>query len=367
MKNLLASLSLLLILFACSSEEVPEEFNEDQFDRKVMLTHWADNIIVPAYQQYNKELETLNATTQAFIQKPEMTELSTLRAAWLEAYKAWQWVSMFEIGKAEEVNLRNYTNIYPADTSAIGENIRALNFKLELPSKYDEQGFPALDYLLYGLREDDEQIITVYQNSESHREYLSEVVERLQTLSGEVLEHWTDSYRDTFVDASGSSASSSVNKLVNDYLFYYERMLRAGKVGIPAGVFSGSPLPHTVEGRYAKDISKVLLLEALYATQSFFNGQAFSGDTKGESLSTYLDYLNSIKDEEGLSAKINSQFNSAREAIESLNQDFADQIINDNSAFLSAYDELQKIVILMKVDMFQALNIRVDYVDADGD
>jgi hypothetical protein len=34
---------------------------------------------------------------------------------------------------------------------------------------------------------------------------------------------------------------------------------------------------------------------------------------------------------------------------------------------LQTYDELQKNVILLKVDMLQALNINVDYVDADGD
>jgi hypothetical protein len=34
---------------------------------------------------------------------------------------------------------------------------------------------------------------------------------------------------------------------------------------------------------------------------------------------------------------------------------------------LSAYDALQRNVVFMKVDMLQALNINVDYVDADGD
>ena len=32
-----------------------------------------------------------------------------------------------------------------------------------------------------------------------------------------------------------------------------------------------------------------------------------------------------------------------------------------------AYDELQKIVVLCKVDMVQAFNISIDYIDADGD
>jgi len=34
---------------------------------------------------------------------------------------------------------------------------------------------------------------------------------------------------------------------------------------------------------------------------------------------------------------------------------------------LSTYDGLQKNVVLLKVDMLQALNINVDFVDADGD
>jgi hypothetical protein len=34
---------------------------------------------------------------------------------------------------------------------------------------------------------------------------------------------------------------------------------------------------------------------------------------------------------------------------------------------LETYDELQRNVILMKVDMLQALSIDINYVDADGD
>jgi len=34
---------------------------------------------------------------------------------------------------------------------------------------------------------------------------------------------------------------------------------------------------------------------------------------------------------------------------------------------LSAYDEVQKAVSMLKVDMFSAMSISVDYVDADGD
>ena len=181
------------------------------------------------------------------------------------------------------------------------------------------------------------------------------------------LNDWNNSYRDTFVNNTSSSASGAVDKLANDYVFYYEKALRAGKVGIPAGVFSNDPLPEKVEAFYKEDVSKILVLEALQATQNFFEGKKFGGTAKGESFKTYLAYLNTIKNGENLGNLIIAQFETAKSKLEGLNADFTLQIENDNTKMLTAYNELQRNVILMKVDMLQALDINVDYVDADGD
>ena len=43
------------------------------------------------------------------------------------------------------------------------------------------------------------------------------------------------------------------------------------------------------------------------------------------------------------------------------------QIESDLIKVLKTYDEIQTAVVLLKVDMLQALNIAVDYADADGD
>ena len=64
---------------------------------------------------------------------------------------------------------------------------------------------------------------------------------------------------------------------------------------------------------------------------------------------------------------INNQFVVAFDKIDLLDDSFVSQISNDNLKMLGAYDELQRNVILMKVDMLQALSIDVDYIDADGD
>ena len=374
MKKLLSVLALVLIAGACSTDDEPTTDaggpTSGEFDRTAILVNWADNIIVPAYQSYASTLTDLQNATVTFTESPNQVNLTALRSAWLDAYTAWQSVEMFEIGEAEAVGLRNATNIFPTNAAEIDENIRTANYTLDLPSKNDEQGFPALDYLLYGIGDTDEAIVVQYADAAqgaAYQAYLTAVVDRLVTLTERVADDWKTSYRDTFVSNTGSSASSAFNKLMNDYLFYYEKGLRAGKVGIPAGVFSGDPLPETVEGRYAGNVSKQLFTQALNATQDFFNGKHFASDTEGESIQSYLVYLNSLKDGEDLAARINSQFDDARAVADGLDNNFAEQISANNDLLLTTYDQLQRNVVLLKVDAFQALNVKVDFVDADGD
>ena len=155
--------------------------------------------------------------------------------------------------------------------------------------------------------------------------------------------------------------------MVNDYIFYYEKALRAGKIGIPAGVFSGSPLSNRVEAFHSRDFSKELFMEALDAAQNFFNGIHFGSEQRGESLYSYLEFMETTKNGENLAVLINGQFENARREAESLNNNLSEQVETNNTQMLTTYDELQQNVVFLKVDMLQALNISVDYVDADGD
>ncbi len=302
---------IIALTTACVPDDEPSLTTDNAPDRSAMLTHWADNIVLPAYRSYGQTLATLRKTTETFNQAPTGSSLSELRAAWQEAYRAWQWVSLYEIGPAEAASLRNFTNIYPTDAAAIEQNVADRNYTLNLPSKYDEQGFPALDYLLYGLADTDEELLARYTDpvgGENYRAYLQELVNRMDGLATDVIAEWEATYRDSFVGNTSASATGSFNTLVNDYLFFYEKALRAGKVGIPAGVFSGAPLPHTVEGRYAGDISRELLLEAIDAAQHFFNGQAFGSDQASAGLRSYLDQVEATGEAEPLSTRINAQF-----------------------------------------------------------
>ncbi len=362
---------LPLLLVSCIADDASEiEAPTDTFDRQVLLAHWADNLIVPAFQNYAAAVGTLQSAAAHFTEAPDEARLAELRTAWQNAYFAWQSVALYNTGPAEAAGLRNAANIYPTDATAIEENIAEENYVLDLPSKHAEQGFPALDYLLHGIADTDVAIIARYKDADqglAYRTYLMAASNRLHDLSTQVANQWAGDARDAFVDNSGSSGTGSVNSLLNDYLFHYEKDLRAAKIGIPAGVFSsGTNFPEMTEGYYAENISKVLFLAALDATQGFFNGQAFGSNTEGPGVRAYLQHLNEGSESE-LAAQINGQFDEARTAANALSDNFAQQVEEDNQAMLATYDALQKNVVLLKVDVFQLLNVKVDFVDADGD
>ncbi|MES2544025.1 MAG: imelysin family protein [Bacteroidota bacterium] len=364
-------LGLLVIISACSSSGSGSEDNGDNYDRTVLLTNWADNIIVPSYENYQTKIDLLIASTSTFTTAPTAINLQTLRASWLDAYKAFQYTTMYNFGKAEEVYYNETSNTYPTNTTGIETNISSGTYNLTLISQFDKQGFPALDYLINGLGTTDSAIVSFYTtnpNALKYKDYLTAVTTRLKSTIDLVVTDWNTSFRDTYIANNGNTVSSSVNKTTNNFVKNLEKTVRTGKIGIPAGVFSaGTKYPEKVEAFYKNDASKILLDESIRAVQDFFNGKHFGTSTTGASLKGYLDFLNTVRDGEKLSDIINTQFNTIYITNNVLSTSFSQQINTDNTKMINSYDALQQNVIYTKLDMMQALNITIDYVDGDGD
>jgi len=271
----------------------------DDFDRSAMLEHWVDGFIIPGYRSYSLAIDSLRSKSSSFVSNPSISTLNNLRNSYRFAYNAWQEVSMFEIGKAEEISLRNFTNIYPTNTEEILNNISSASYNLELPSTISQQGFPAIEYLIYGIVVTDQEVVDLYNNDDRFKDYLIDLTDRLSTLTNIVYTDWTSGY-------------------------------------------------------------------AFSSFQNFF-----SGDSKyigsGLSLGAYLDYISNLTEGADVRGAIDSAIDNVNTVSTNLNNDLQKQVTEDNSKMLATYDALQAITRLLKVDMLSALNISVDYVDADGD
>ena len=384
-------LLIALIFIQCSIDDVSNEFVEEinvgkseevsvltntdskdtsqtSFNHQAMLMNWADNIIIPSLSGFESSLSELKTKASEYTSYPNAETLSVLRAVWLDSYLKWQHVEMFDIGTAEEIYFKNRINLFPANIDRIESNIANQEYDLDQSSNFTSQGFNSLDYLLFGLGENDNAINDKYASENSnYSKYLIEVIDKMIALTSEIKEGWNEEFRNSFINSTENTSTSSVNMVLNDFIFYFEKGFRANKVGIPSGVFSDLPLPDRVEAYYSKKYSRLLALEANKSIQNFFNGKYYEDNEQvGLSVRDYLDYLES-DEETKLSDKINNQLDSIDSKLNSLNPDFTQQIIQDNLAMLYAFDVIQANVVLLKVDMLQKLNINVDYADADGD
>jgi hypothetical protein len=368
MKKYFIGFVIVSLIWACSSSSddtvtQDETIGDDEgFNRGALLENLADNIIIPAYQDLSSDLEALTASKNTFTDTPNQANLETLRNAWLEAYTTWQHVELFNIGEAERILYSFQMNVYPTSVEDIEKNVSSGDYNLESANNNDAVGFPALDYLLYGVAENDAAIVDVY-SSENYRTYLSDLVDQMEALTSGILKDWTSSYRNTFVSQTGNTATSALNQFTNDYIFYYEKKLRANKIGIPAGKFSGTPLPNTVEGFYSRIYSKRLALEGMQSVINVFNGTGYNTNVDGVSFKTYLEELNRTD----VSSTILERYDNGVIALETLSDDFVNQINSNNVAMTQALDVLQLAVVSIKVDMLSAFDIKVDFVDADGD
>lgn len=367
MKRIILLLGLGIAAGGCSSSDNNNE-STGTYDRTALMTNWADNIIIPSFENYQEKASILNTKAEAFAANAQQSTLDELRVAWLNAYMAYQHVGIFDDQKAYELHLIESSNTYPADITGINNNISSGNYNLSQPVQYAREGFPALDYMLYGVADNDAAIIAYFIENANARNYVVALSNHIKTVVDGILTDWNGSYRATFIAGTGTAVSAPINQTVNNFVKNLEKDIRTPKLGIPAGLFSnGTLFPDKVEAYYRNNVSRQLLVEAITASRDFFNGKHFDSDETGAGLKGYLDAVNAVRSGQNLSEVINTQYNAAISSANQLDNSFSSQVTTDNSKMQTAYSALQQVVIYEKVDMLQALNISIDYVDGDGD
>lgn len=360
---------LVITSIACNKKGTGDQ-PKDNYDRKAMLTHLADKLIIPAFSNFQAVYGEMKTAANAFVAAPDAAKLATLRQRWQNAYVAWQRIELFHFGPADNNLLRNYFNIYPVDVTLLNSYISSGSYDLEVLTNNKVQGFPALDYLVNGLAANDADIVAKYTSAAdaaNRKKYLSDIIAIMNAKINKVVSDWT-SYRQTFISNDGMGAGSPLSLMINEYVMYFERFLRSGKFAIPAGVMSGTPAPEKVEAFYSKETGIILAKTALKACRDFYNGQSFDGTSTGPSLKSYLQALGANTPTVAtLATSIDNQFAVIETKMNELGSSVHDAIVNNRLKVLALYDEFQKEVRYMKVDMTSAIGISITYTDADGD
>ena len=341
----------------------------EQFDKQGLLQNLNNNYIIPSYSAYKNAILNLDSKVDDFVQDPNDSNLTLLRSQWHDALLTWQDVAFLNFGPSEYILLTSQTNTFPVDTLLIDSSISDGNWNFSFTSYFDAKGFQALDYLLNKRGQTDYQICQSFHSSENKKLYIKEISTDLKNNINYVYNEWTSYSTDFMEDYDSNADGSAVSNIVNALCKHYEFYVRRGKVGLPLGVFNGfsqQEMPHLVEcNHYGQSLP--FAIRAVNAIQQFINGYSYSTGEDGIGLEDYMDFVNAQYNGEDLSIATNNQLQLIIDNLNQLNDPLSNEILTNKVEVSNAYENMQQLVPLIKVDMTSALGVLITYQDNDGD
>lgn len=367
--KLIIILVFTVFLQACSSSDTESSASENTFDRAAMLVNTADNLIIPAFEGFEAKITKLEVSATAFKTAATQENLEDVRKTLHLAYITWQQAAIFEGGNnsrwgpSANLLLRRYVNTYPTKANNIETAILSNTYNFEVD--FTIQGLPAIEYLVYGSASDDAAILNLFTNDSNaadRHKYIMAIITIMKEKTGNLLNTWKTSYRDTFVASTGTGVNSSTSKLLNGYSEYYEQQIRKQKLGGPLGKFTqGTIYANDIESIYAKQ-SKKYLIVANQAALDFYEGKAFASSSKGLSLKDYI-----ASKEAQLALDFSIKLKGVNTALNAISGDYHQHISKSTTEVNTAYDAMQSVVASIKVDLFAAIGNSISYQDTDGD
>jgi uncharacterized protein len=358
--------SLTFVLISCKKDKKNNEPEpENPFDKKGLVVNMADNLILPSYQAFKTALDSLSAEYTVFAASPTEAQLQVVKQRYYASYFRYQQMSVFEFGPAESVIVRMNFNVFPTDTVQIKSNIASGSYALDAANNLDAKGFPALDYLFYGINKTETQIVQEFTGSANRKTYVTNLLSDMQSKINAIIAEWNSSYRNTFINSLSTDVGSSIGFLVNQLNFELD-YIKNSKIGTPMGKKTlGIPVPGSCEAFYGGQ-SLALAKETLKSIENIYLGRSLSG-ANGLGFDDYLVHLKANHTSGSLNNAINAQFNVCRDKLNAIGNPLSQQVISNASVVDAAYVELVKLLVLLKTDMPSNLGVIITYQDGDGD
>ncbi|KAA9327426.1 imelysin family protein [Adhaeribacter soli] len=345
--------AITLLVTACKENNNSQVVPETGFDKTAMLTNYADSLIIPAYSGMQQQLQVLEPAVNAFLANPTAANQQVLKPVFKDAYLQFQRIAVYQLGPAETVMLNNFLNMFPANTATIENNISRGSYDLTGNLSVDQQGFPALDYLLFS--PDAVQQLND-PNSANRKKYVQDLMTRMKSLTGTVLTEWNNSYRAQFIGNTKADVGSPLGFMINRFAFEMDQ-LKGPRIGWPFGKQSGGIVFADKCEAYYSGISRDLAVENLSSLKKAYMGGNGSGID---------DYLVALKKEQ-LNTDVLNQFDLTINKLKAIPDPLSASFTNNPAQVDAAYREIQTLLTLLKTDVASATGVRITYQDSDGD
>lgn len=350
----------VVLLFSISCDEKKNSNDNDNFNTSKMLEDYSDDYIIPNISKLQTNLNDLKNKFTEIQDNSNTQEISDLKEIFILSFKSWQKIAFLNFGPSESNSLSSLFNKYPTNIDKIKLNIENSNYNLLSAGNTDAIAFPALDYLLFA----DLTSTNLNFDNESYKKYLTDNIDLMLDRTNRTLNEWQTTYKVEFTTNNGKSIGSSLSFIVNFFNSYWEKDLRDGKLGIPIGIRSnGQILTDKIEAKYS-NISLDLLMISIESYIEFYT------NFENESTLSIYDYLENRKNKYGdgkLHTTIHNNFKNILTRVKSLSGSLETNITNNKDELISIYQDIQKQILYLKVDMPAILGVSITYQDNDGD
>ncbi len=372
---------IFLIVFAsigllgCTSAAAPAAppatttaANDPAAQRQQMLQHLADAIILPAHATFEERTAALRAALNMLHADPTPQNLTAAQDAWRMAYLAWQPMSYTQTDRVRRTLLHNGINKTPPNTDFIEAFIAGsdpLDAALIAGTGSTSKGLPALEYLLFTPPDDPAATLALLTSEPRRLDYAHATAEDLHASATALHAYWLPSgsdYRATFItnDGGGATMRSSVSELANAMVNTTEVLVQT-RLGEPLGrKAGGTPQPELVEAA-ASNATVPALIASVTAFRDLFTG----GDGLG-----FDDYLNAQTTEAAqadLAGRIVQQADTTIAALQAIPLPLEEAVIEQPATVEAAYEASRELLVLLKVEMANALGVTLTFGDTDGD
>lgn len=366
--GLFSLLAFCIVPVSCTKEEpivTPDPEPDPEPDTTVvvaveanienLLINQINELIIPTAENYRAKIGDLLTATEAFFGDVNASNLEALKNAYSEAYMAYQATAVHNYYATANVDLVNTTNLYPVDLDLLGNLIENESYNFTTTAQQRANGFPAIDYLLYGQNDP----VAGFSSDAKTATFLLELVKSMKGKADAVVDRWTGNLKENFIGNGGTELGSSLSVQLNQTMVYYEDHIRGNKVGLPIGRSGPNdtpfdPDPTIIEAYYQsladgnEDMTLALVKTAIEEMEDIYLGTTATG----EDGIGYEDLLLN-RDQASLDSDIKATYQAIYDQIDNRSAILGDEEL---------YDRIQALVTIYKSDLFPVLNIQ----DADG-
>lgn len=317
-----------LALAACADDGGEAQLS---FDKEIIV-HFADDVVVPTYQQLAARLEALEGAVNALATERTAARLTAAQDAWFAARSPWEQSEGFLFGPVDSYGYDPALDSWPVNRSDL-DAVLASNdaFTPQYVSNLQEtqKGFHTVEYLLFG----EGRTKKVEDFNQRQFDYLKAISTELKDVGAALAKSWTQSvdgrppYRDVLAGAGepGNTAYPSVEAAAQEMVGGMINILDEVANGKIADPYDAKD-PELVESQFAYN-SLSDFTNNLRSVENVYLGRMPGATPGGRTLSEL------VKSEQPeLDTRIRQELTAAIEALGRIPEPFRSSITDPNAA-----------------------------------